>query len=561
MRARIDKFYNTEELVPKGIKEATKTFQTSSGNYKKEQEYLRRIEFLKASIPCIQKAKEADDKLRAMNTNKKKASVDLPQIKSEMKKLQDEIDVLKKNQDVKTETKESFEKQLDGINERRKKMREERDKLYKQKEELQNNYYGALIDYSKQQYLLQDITWMTNMQENLKVRKAEKDKRDQEYNERKERIQKERDEKKRREEERKQREIARKEKEVENKRLMEEQLKNDEIEKLKKIDNAITDGTIGASPMFEQIEQCEQLKKFCLKQMKKNEPQTEEEKAEEKAEAQKNIKSDLEKALQKGSIQLAQSKHEKLAQMQSAVGSKGKGKKNKQKNNAASENGSIDFVLIKKFNNLKINPPINDTDYEKTVNDLDELREALIYWGKIIQRQNKIKFIRNARKISSIDEFVEQAVFEEKYIENEKSKFDGEDVADKTSLSLDKLKIAQIIDRENRAKRVWVDEEDEEEDSEGEEASDEDESRPAKKGQADLYGDEKPSKKKNKRKMSDADEEEEAPRKSQRPNAQKFKDIMKADDAFPTLDNQFEDDDDDDLMDGETPAGEIGEDN
>lgn len=39
--------------------------------------------------------------------------------------------MLKKNQDVKTETKESFEKQLDGINERRKKMREERDKLYK----------------------------------------------------------------------------------------------------------------------------------------------------------------------------------------------------------------------------------------------------------------------------------------------------------------------------------------------------------------------------------------------------------------------------------------------
>ena len=36
MRARIDKFYNTEELVPKGIKEATKTFQTASGNYKKE---------------------------------------------------------------------------------------------------------------------------------------------------------------------------------------------------------------------------------------------------------------------------------------------------------------------------------------------------------------------------------------------------------------------------------------------------------------------------------------------------------------------------------------------
>jgi hypothetical protein len=353
---------------------------------------------------------------------------------------------------------------------------------------------------------------MTTMQENLRVRKAEKDKRDQEYKERKERIQKEREEKKQREEERKQREIARKEKEIENKKMMEENLKSDEIEKLKKIEAAINDSTIGSSPMFEQIEQCEHLKKFCLKQMKKDEPKTEEEKAEEKKEAQKNIKSELEKALQKGSIQLAPSKEEKLAQMQSAVGSKGKGKK-KNKTNAAVDNGTIDFVLIKKFNNLKINAPINDSDFEKTIKDLDELKEALIYWGKIIQRQNKIKFIRNARKISSIDEYVEQAVFEEKYIENEKSKFDGEDVAEKTTLSLDKLKIAQVIDRENRTKRVWVDEEDEEESDGEEQASDEEEARPAKKGQADLFGDDKPSKKKGgKRKMSDADEEDTAPR-------------------------------------------------
>lgn len=60
--------------------------------------------------------------------------------------------------------------------------------------------------------------------------------------------------------------------------------------------------------------------------------------------------------------------------------------------------------------------------------------------------------------------------------------------------------------------------------------------------------------------MSDADEEESAPRQTQRPNAQKFKDIMKADDAFPTLENQFDDDEDDHGdIDGETPAGEIGE--
>lgn len=138
-----------------------------------------------------------------MNAAKKKAAVDLPSVKSQMKQLQEEIDVLKKNQDVKTETKETFDKQLDGINERRKKMRDDRDKHFKAKEELQNTYYGALIDYSKQQYLLQDITWMSTMQENLNVRKAEKDKRDAEYKERKERIQKERDEKKQREEDRK----------------------------------------------------------------------------------------------------------------------------------------------------------------------------------------------------------------------------------------------------------------------------------------------------------------------------------------------------------------------
>lgn len=254
--------------------------------------------------------------------------------------------------------------------------------------------------------------------------------------------------------------------------------------------------------------------------------------------------------------------------MQSVMGTKGKGKKNKNKGNNATDNGTIDFVLIKKFNNLKINAPINDTDYEKTIKDLDELKEALIYWGKIIQRQNKIKFIRNARKISGIDEYVEQAVFEEKYIENEKSKFDGEDVANNTSLSLDKLKIAQVIDRENRVKKVWNDEEDED-DSDAAEASDDEEeeedSRPVKKGQADLYGDDpKPAKKRGgKKRGSDDDEEETKPRQSQRPNAQKFKDIMKADDAFPTLENQFEDDDEeeDDLLDGETPAGEINSQN
>jgi hypothetical protein len=342
---------------------------------------------------------------------------------------------------------------------------------------------------------------------------------------------------------------------------MEEQLKNDEIDKLKKIDDAISDNSVVTSPMFEQIEQCEQLKKFCLKQMKKDQPQTEEEKAEQKAEAQRQVKSDLEKAIQKGSIVLAPSKEEKLAQMQTALGGNKKGGKKNKNKGTDNKDGTIDFVLIKKFNNLKINAPINESDYEKTIKDLDELRDALIYWGKIIQRQNKIKFIRSARKISGIDEYIQQATEEEKYIENEKSKFDGDNVAQKTSLSLDKLKIAQVIDRENRAKRVWKDEEDEEESDE--EQQSEEETAPAKRGgQADLYGDSKRSARGGRggrggnRRQQNSDDEEQAPRQSQRPNAQKFKDIMKADDAFPTLDNQF-DDEEDDLLDGETPAGEI----
>jgi len=84
-----------------------------------------------------------------MKAAKKESGVDLPRIKTEMKKLQGEIDVLKEGQSAKTETKETFDKQLDDINARRKKLRDDRDKLYKQKEELRDTYYGSLIDYTK----------------------------------------------------------------------------------------------------------------------------------------------------------------------------------------------------------------------------------------------------------------------------------------------------------------------------------------------------------------------------------------------------------------------------
>jgi hypothetical protein len=235
--------------------------------------------------------------------------------------------------------------------------------------------------------------------------------------------------------------------------------------------------------------------------------------------------------------------------------------KKTRKNRDQEKEGTVDINLIKKFNSLKISAPITPEDYEKTLKDLAELRDALVYWGKIIQRQNKIKFIRNARKISQVDEYITMAETEEKFIENEKSKFDSADTAKEINISLEKLKMAQIIDRENRQNRVWKDEsEDEEYDSEEEEENDATE-QPTKKrgGQVDLFDDDekkkKPRKQKKQRPTSDDEVEEVEVKKTQRPNAQKFKEIMKAEDNFPTLDMGDDLEGEDDL--GDTPAGEI----
>ena len=58
---------------------------------------------------------------------------------------------------------------------------------------------------------------------------------------------------------------------------------------------------------------------------------------------------------------------------------------------------------------MKLTVPMKPEDYEKTITDLDQLKDALVYWGKIIQRQAKIKYIRGARKISSDEHYIEEA--------------------------------------------------------------------------------------------------------------------------------------------------------
>lgn len=247
------------------------------------------------------------------------------------------------------------------------------------------------------------------------------------------------------------------------------------------------------------------MKKYCQKQLKQEETKAAED-LKPKTEEQK--KNDLDKQMEKGAIQLAPSKAEKMAGgVFMNLAGKGKAKKSK-KGNAEAQDGQIDFSVIKKFNNLKITVPMKDEEYETTIKALDDLKLALVYWGKIIQKQAVIKFIRGARKISSIEEYKVQAEQEEKYIEQEKAKYQSEDTA-QHDLNAEKLKLAQVIDRESRIKKAW-DKEDEEEAF----VSDEED---------------KPVKTKAKE--------------AKRPNKQKFSEIMKHTDAFPTLENNFQDDD------------------
>lgn len=103
---------------------------------------------------------------------------------------------------------------------------------------------------------------------------------------------------------------------------------------------------------------------------------------------------------------------------------------------------------------------------------------------------------------------------------------------------------------------MWKDESESEEYDEEEEEEKEEQEPKKRGGQVDLYDDDDKKKnakgKRRARKESD-DEEEVQVKQTQRPSKQKFKEIMRADDAFPTLENGFEDDDEF----GDTPKGEI----
>ena len=115
-------------------------------------------------------------------------------------------------------------------------MYDEIDKLKKTKNELQDVYYGKLIEFTKLQYLKQDVKWMTETQEKLKLREAEKQRIKEERQARIDAINKEKEERKQKEAERKEREEARKQAEEEKRIENEKNMRQNEIDQLAKLD-------------------------------------------------------------------------------------------------------------------------------------------------------------------------------------------------------------------------------------------------------------------------------------------------------------------------------------
>jgi len=170
----IDKRVQKAKDIPKAIKECQKELETTSGGLAKERDLIQRMKVLKESIPHIEKRDVIDEKIDEQYRKKKESGRGLPKILQESKAIQAEIDATKKGQEEKTDALGAFDTQLNGISDKRKQDWDSKDKLRKQKDELNDEYYGSLILYSKYQYLLSDIKWMTDMQNMLKDKAAAK---------------------------------------------------------------------------------------------------------------------------------------------------------------------------------------------------------------------------------------------------------------------------------------------------------------------------------------------------------------------------------------------------
>jgi len=232
----------------------------------------------------------------------------------------------------------------------------------------------------------------------------------------------------------------------------------------------------------------------------------------------------------------APSKEEKMAELAVALSKGKKGGKKQRKNQQENKGeGTLDFSTVKKFGALKLAPPLTTEEYEKTLKELASLREAVIYWGKIQQRIKKVKYLRDSRKIIHEEEYQNQCKEEEEFIDKEKSKYSGEST-EGHEVDAEKLKVAQIVYRENTMRQAWAAEDD---DADDYQSSDDDRG-----FGADEAGDEENPL--NETPTDDArarrpkPRREHKPKQTQRPNKESFKKIMGTAEAFPTLENDFE---------------------
>jgi hypothetical protein len=395
-----------------------------------------------------------------MNAKKKAAGGELEPIRKELAKLQGEVDKGREVIEEKIVVREGYDEQLDRLQDKRKKEYDDRDKLFKQKDELKDAHYAALIAYSKQQSLIRDIEWMKGVKAGLVERQERKDKYEAE---KKKQAEKKRLEAEAREQERLDRASKAEERQAraeEDAKHAEENATQAQIDELLALKKRIADDSVAANPLAAEIEQCDALVKFCEKQTGK---EVAEEAKGGKAGPAESKPAGLASAAAAGKVLVAPTKGEKEAEgmWASLAGGgkkKGKGRGRKQQATAPDAAGP-DFKTVKKFAVLKQSPPTTPAEHEKCIQSLTDLRAALVYWGKITQRQDMVKFIQTSERLKAVDEYKAMAEAEYAFLKEEKEKFVDEEAAKTTGINYEMLKVAQVVAKEaaSRAKNanVW----------------------------------------------------------------------------------------------------------
>lgn len=68
LNKKIDRDAQTEEQIPKAIKQTQKALETQTLDARRERELLGRIKFIKASVEYIQERQVIDGKLKELNS-------------------------------------------------------------------------------------------------------------------------------------------------------------------------------------------------------------------------------------------------------------------------------------------------------------------------------------------------------------------------------------------------------------------------------------------------------------------------------------------------------------